>query len=139
MRVIAGLFSILMPGCGQMYNKQFGKGFILLIIEHFDNIGAKINQAIYLDFNGFFQEALEVTNYEYLLFYPGFYVYTVWDAWYYAKEGADKTRSAIPYIIGGFLGVMGAIFSKKIPIPTLTIGLFMIIPMLIGMVIFRKY
>lgn len=138
MRMVAGLFSILMPGCGQMYNKQFMKGVLLLIIEHFDNIGANINQALYLDFNGHYQQALEVTNFEYLLFYPGFYVFTVWDAWYHAKKGADKIRTAIPFLIGGYLGVIGSIFAKKIPIPTLTVGLSMIIPMLIGMIIYRK-
>src|SRR3954468_10828000 len=97
MRIIAGLFSILMPGFGQMYNKQFIKGFILLLIEHYDNVTAHINKAIFLDFNGYHQQALEVTNFQYLLFYPGFYVYTVWDAWYYAKTGANKTTSAIPF------------------------------------------
>ena len=66
------------------------------------------------------------------------FVYTVWDAWYYAKEGANKTTTAIPFIIAGFLGVMGAIFAAKLPFPTLTVGLLMIIPMIFGMVIFRK-
>jgi len=139
MRTLAGLFSILMPGCGQMFNKQYIKGIIFLIIEHLDNIGAHINQAIRLDFNGFHQQALEVTNFQYLLFYPGFYVFTVWDAWYHAKSGGDKTKSAIPFIFAGFLGEFGAIFAIRIPMPTLTVGLSMVIPMLIGMITFRKY
>lgn len=137
MRVIAAIFSILMPGFGQIYNRQLTKGVIFVIFEHFDNMGAKINQAIILDFNGMHQQALEVTNFQYLLFYPGFYVYAVWDAWYYAREGANKFKTAIPYIIAGFLGDFGVFYAEKIPIPTLTIGLSMIIPMMMGMVIFK--
>ena len=97
-----------------------------------------INKAIQLDFNGFHQQALEAVVYDGMLFYPGFYVYAVWDAWYYAKDGADKTKTAIPFIIGGFLGSMGAIYSSKLPIPTLTVGLLMIIPMIIGMLFLER-
>lgn len=138
MRIISALFSILMPGFGQIYNKQLFKGIVFVVFEHFDNMLGKINACIQLDFNGLHQQALETVIYDAMLFYPGFYVYSVWDAWYYAKKGADKTKTAIPFVIGGFLGEMGAIFSVKLPFPTLTVGLLMIIPMLIGFIIFRK-
>src|SRR4051812_47498921 len=107
MRNIAALFSILMPGFGQIYNGKFLKGIIFVVLEHCDNIFAHINKAIYLDFNGLHQQALAVVNYQYLLFYPGFYAYNVWDAWYYAKIGANKTTTAIPFMIAGFLGEFG--------------------------------
>lgn len=138
MRVIAALFSMLMPGFGQIYNQQYIKGIFFVILEHYDNVSANINKAIQLDFNGFRQQALEAVIYDGLLFYPGFYVYAVWDAWFYAKEGANKTKTAIPFIIGGFLGEFSSIYSSKIPIPSLTTGLLMIIPMIIGMIVFRK-
>ncbi|SET18261.1 hypothetical protein SAMN05216389_106204 [Oceanobacillus limi] len=138
MRNIAALFSLLMPGFGQIYNNQFVKGIIFVFIEHFDNILGKINQAIHLDFNGEHQAALDITVYDFMLFYPGFYVYAVWDAWYYAKKGANKATTAIPFIIAGFLGEMGAIFAPKLPFPTLTVGLLMIIPMVIGIVLYRN-
>jgi hypothetical protein len=138
MRNIAALFSILMPGFGQIYNGQFLKGVFFLIVEHFDNVFGHINHAIFLDFNGFHQQAIDVTNFQFMLFYPGFYVYVVWDAWYYAKPNADKSKTAIPFIIAGFLGELSAIYAPKLAIPTLTVGLVMIIPMLCGMFIFRN-
>lgn len=138
MRNIAALFSILMPGFGQIYNRQFVKGVAFILLEHFDNMYGNINKAIYLDFNGLHEEAVNVLNYEGALFYAGFYVYVVWDAWYYAKEGANKTTTAIPFLIGGFLGVMATIYASKLPYPVLSIGLFMIIPMIVGMIVFRK-
>jgi hypothetical protein len=137
MRNIAALFSILMPGFGQIYNGHFMKGVFFIIVEHFDNAFGHINEAIHLDFNGLHQQAVEVANFGYMLFYPGFYAYCVWDAWYYAKPNADKAKTAIPYIIGGFLGEIGAIFANKLPIPTLTVGMLMIIPMICGMIVFR--
>lgn len=138
MRNIAALFSLLMPGFGQVYNSQFIKGMVFLAIEHFDNMVGNINTAIQLDFNGAHLQALEAVNYDGMLFYPGFYVYVVWDAWYFAKEGGNKTASAIPFVIGGFLGTLGAIFAERLPVPTLTVSMLMIIPMVVGMVIFRK-
>ena len=85
----------------------------MLYFEHFDNIVGNINSAIQLDFNWFHQKALETVVYDGLLFYPGFYVYVVWDAWFYAKEGSNKTTTAIPFIIGGFLGEISAFFLLK--------------------------
>ena len=138
MRIVAALFSMLMPGFGQIYNNQLVKGVIFVIFEHFDNILGNINRAVYLDLNGFHQQALDQAVYEYVLFYPGFYVYVVWDAWFHAKEGADKAKTAIPFIIGGFLGLFASIYSSMLPSPTFLAGMAMIIPMLIGMIIFRK-
>jgi hypothetical protein len=138
LRVVAALFSIIMPGLGQVYNRQFVKGIIFLIIEHYDNSLGHINEAIHLDFNGFHQEAIDVTKFEYMLFYAGFYTYCIWDAWFFAKPGADKTKTAIPFLIGGFLGCFASIYSSHIPFPTLTAGLVMIIPMIFSMIVFRK-
>ncbi|WP_062678090.1 hypothetical protein [Parageobacillus toebii] len=47
MRNIAALFSILMPGFGQIYNGQFIKGVFFIIVEHFDNAFGHINEAIH--------------------------------------------------------------------------------------------
>jgi len=138
MRNIAALFSMLMPGFGQIYNGQFMKGVFFVLIEHFDNALGQINKAIHLDFNGLHQQALEAANFEYVLFYPGFYAYCIWDAWYYAKPDADKEKTPIPFIIGGFLGAVGAIFGNRLPVPTLTVAMLIIIPIICGMVIFRN-
>jgi len=120
MRIIAALISMIMPGFGQIYNRELLKGVIFIIFEHFDNMLGRINEAIAFDFNGYHQQAVETASFDVLLFYPGFYVYAVWDAWFYAKEGADKTRSAIPFVAAGFLGEMGTIFAEELPFPTLT-------------------
>lgn len=138
MRIIAVFFSLLMPGVGQIYNNQIMKGIIFLLIEHYENIFGKINKAIQLDFNGYHQQALDVVNFDGILFYPGFYAFVAWDAWYHAKEGANKAISAIPFLIGGFLGLFGAIYASKLPFPAITVGLLMIIPIIIGTILLKK-
>lgn len=45
MRIIAALFSIIMPGFGQFYNRQMIKGVLFVVFEHFDNIVGNINSA----------------------------------------------------------------------------------------------
>ena len=45
MRNISALFSLLMPGFGQIYNGQFLKGIIFVVFEHFDNMFGKIKQS----------------------------------------------------------------------------------------------
>lgn len=92
MRIIPALFSIIMPGFGQIYNRELVKGIIFVILEHFDNMLGRINQAIALDINGFHQQAIDATNFEVMLFYPGFYVYAVWDSWFYAREGETRLK-----------------------------------------------
>jgi hypothetical protein len=138
LRNIAALFSILMPGLGQVYNRQFVRGIVFLIIEHYDNAFGHLNAAIHLDFNGFHQKAVEAIDFQNLMFYPGFYSYCVWDAWYFAKPGADKVKTAIPFIFGGFIGEFAAIYASRIPFPALTAGLAIIIPMLVALIMFRK-
>ncbi|WP_245203493.1 hypothetical protein [Ammoniphilus resinae] len=126
-----------MPGVGQMYNGQVVKGVVFMLIEHFDNSFGKINEAIHLDFNGFHHQALEVLQHDFAMFYPGFYVYVVWDSYYHGKPHGNK-KSAILFVIAGFLGEIATIFSRYLPIPTLTIGLTMLIPMIIAIIIYRE-
>ncbi|MCU9612754.1 hypothetical protein OEV98_04230 [Caldibacillus lycopersici] len=138
MRTIAAFFSLFMPGCGQFYNGNIFRGIVFIVIEHFDNIFGRINHALYLDLNGYHREALSTVDFQYSLFYPCFYAYCVWDAWFYAKSGGDKVKSAIPYLIAAFTGTMGTLFASRIPIPTFTVGFVMALIMLTGIYLFRK-
>ncbi|GAA4707531.1 hypothetical protein [Brevibacillus fulvus] len=138
MRIIAALFSIVMPGFGQIYNGQFIKGLVFVIFEHFDNSAALINQAIHLDFNGQHADAIRTVNFQYLLFYSPFYAYNVWDAMFFARPGLDKARSAIPFVCAAIVGEIGSIYATLIPFPSFTIGLLVIIPMLIGLLVFAR-
>jgi hypothetical protein len=126
-----------MPGIGQMYNGQFVKGLVFLIMEHFDNIFGGINQALYLDFNGLHTQALQAFNFQYALLYPGFYTYVVWDAFFHAEPNGNP-HSIFVFIVAGFIGTITALFASNLLAPALFIGFSMLIPMLIGVVVYRK-
>jgi hypothetical protein len=124
MRHISALFTLLMPGCGQIYNGQIIKGIFFLIIEHYDNAFGKINKAIYLDLNGLHHEALNVVNFQYLLFYPGFYAFCTWDAWFHAKPDADKVNTTIPFYCGWYPWVVRYNIFRKITYAYVNCGIF---------------
>jgi len=138
LRFAPALFSIFLPGCGQIFNGHVLRGILFLLIECVINVAGRINAAIHADFMGRHQEALAIVNYDYMLFYPPFYVYVTWDAVYHARPGLRKGPSAVLFLIAGIAGEMGAIYADLLPFPTLTIGLIMIIPMLIGTAIVAR-
>ncbi|HZG58005.1 MAG TPA: hypothetical protein VEZ38_16050 [Paenibacillus sp.] len=137
-RIIASVISIVMPGGGQIYNRQFIKGFVFFFLEHIINYLAFINKAIYLDFNGYRIEALNQVNYQFALFYPGIYVLGVYDAYRNAKIEDVNSNAAIFFIIGGLLGTFSIVYSNHLPFPLLLGGLSMCVPILIGVVLYRQ-
>ena len=92
MRWVATLFSIFLPGCGQLYNGHIVRGILFLVLEIVINIGGNINTAIHLDFMGHHDEALAAANFSTMLFYPPFYVFATWDAFYHARPDRKSTR-----------------------------------------------
>lgn len=129
---------MVMPGGGQIYNKQILKGFVFFFWEHTLNYLAFINKAIYLDFNGHHSQALSVIDHQFALYYPGIYVLGVYDAFQDAGNEAPNKKAAIFFILGGLFGTGSIIFSNYLSIPLLFGGLSMIVPMLVGIIWFRK-
>ncbi|WP_309123133.1 hypothetical protein [Paenibacillus sp.] len=138
-RIYAAVFAIIMPGLGQIYNGQILKGFAYLIIEHVVNTLARINQSIYLDFNGLHAEALQNVNYQFALFYPGIYIIGILDAYRNAVKDVPPAPAVDPYFIAaGFLGTVSVIYPRFLPFPLLLGGGAIIVPILIGVWIHRK-
>ena len=137
LRIRVALLSIVMPGLGQILNRQYIKSFVFLIIEHLINRLSHINKALLLDMNGLHREALEIINYEYVMFYPGFYVLCVLDSVINAKVTKD-TRFIYWFILAGLSGTTGIIYSSFIPMPIFTVGFLMIVLLLIGTVYCSK-
>lgn len=138
LRVITVLLAIVMPGVAQIVNRHYLKGILFLILEHLINYFAHLNRAIYLDLNGFHTKALQTLSYDFALFYPGFFTLTIWDAFVYATSNPPSNKAAIFFLIGGFLGTVVVIYSRYVPFPLLSGGLSIIIPLLLGVIIFRN-
>ncbi|UFU00077.1 hypothetical protein KO561_03685 [Radiobacillus kanasensis] len=130
---------MIMPGLGQLLNRQYLKAIVFLIGEHILNFLAKVNKALYLDLNGFHREAVEIVHIEFAMFYPGFYVLCVLDSVINAGKTEDK-RFINWFALAGLIGTVGVIFSPRNPfMPVFSVGVFMVIFMLVGSFVCRKY
>lgn len=104
------LWSIALPGFGQILNHKYVKGFILVGLELLINIMGNFNQIIMLSFNGKILEAINQTNYLWLMFYPCLYFFAIWDA-YRDAGGGNKPFAYLPFVFSAYFGTVGLIFS----------------------------
>lgn len=111
------LWSIAFPGFGQILNNRFLKGILFIVLEFMININAHINQAILLSFHGETLKAIAETNYDWLLFYPCIYIFSIWDAYHDAlKDKEIEVFAFIPFVCSAFFGTIGVIYSSTLDI-----------------------
>ncbi|MBR3119975.1 hypothetical protein [Oceanobacillus profundus] len=109
------LWSIALPGFGQLLNRKYMKGFVLIGLEFLVNVMGNFNTIIVLSFNMKIEEAIAQTNYLWLMFYPCLYFFAIWDA-YKDAGGGEKPFAYLPLVFSAYFVTVGLIFS-----PTLTI------------------
>lgn len=86
---VALAWSALLTGFGHLYNGKAFKAVILLgwtvAIIYF----AQLNGAVIATFNGQFDRAREIINYQWILFFPSIYLFTAWDAY---NDSVEKNK-----------------------------------------------
>ncbi|MDN3019168.1 hypothetical protein PH210_23630 [Paenibacillus sp. BSR1-1] len=106
----AMLWSVVLPGFGQLYNKDYLVGFALIALEFLVNLNANLNLSLITTFVGDMNSSHHSINYRWGLFYPSIYGYAIWQAYNAAranneklvgKEGPMRT-----YFSGFFLGLV---------------------------------
>ncbi|MFP3125884.1 hypothetical protein OH784_24795 [Ectobacillus funiculus] len=115
------MWSIALPGFGQYLNGKYFKGTILLLLEFLINVQANFNQAILLSFHGEIGDAIKHTNYQWLMFYPCLYFFSMWDAVKDAGGGKDP-YFFLPYVFAAFFVTVGLIFSSNLTIFGMLLG-----------------
>jgi len=136
------LWSLALPGFGQFLNRQHFKGTLLLVLEFIINIKSNLNLVIISSFRGDIAASLATVDFQWLMFYPCFYMYAVWDA--YRDATSDRALfSYLPFASAAFTGTIGVIYAQQFRFMGVLIGpvWLPIIFMLLGMVIgsFLKY
>ncbi|MDC3424327.1 hypothetical protein NC797_07365 [Aquibacillus sp. 3ASR75-11] len=76
--VAALLWSTALPGFGQLYNEDHLLGFILMGWEIAVNFNSNLNLAIMYVLQGDFENAHEVIDYQWGMFYPSVYGFALW-------------------------------------------------------------
>ena len=74
------LWSIALPGFGQLLNGKYLKGILFIVLEFTINVQSHFNELILFSFNGDIEKAVEHTEYQWLMFYPCVYFFAMWDA-----------------------------------------------------------
>jgi hypothetical protein len=134
------MWSIALPGFGQFLNGKYFKGTVLLILEFLINIKSNFNGVIILSFHWRIRNAIEHADYQWLMFYPCLYFFSMWDAVKDTGGGKDP-YSFLPYVFAAFFVTLGLILSSNFTIfgvlwgPVWLPMLFVFPGILIGMII----
>jgi hypothetical protein len=136
------LWSIALPGFGQILNQKYIKGILFIFLEFLVNIQSNFNEAIISSFQGNIDSSIVQIDYRWLMFYPCLYFFSMWDA---VKDAHGKKEISpflfLPFVFSSYFVTVGLIFSTKIKIFGILLGpiflpmLFVIPGVLIGLVI----
>lgn len=104
----AAVWSMVLPGFGQLYNKDYIIGFVLLGFEFLINLYSNLNVALVYSFTGDFDKAHSVIDYSWGMFYPSLYAFSIWQAFNAAKVHNDKglDMPKRTYHTGFFIGLV---------------------------------
>ncbi|CAM4394161.1 hypothetical protein [Paenibacillus tarimensis] len=120
--VEALLWSIALPGFGQLLNRQYLKGVTLIILEFVINLGSNLNTIIMDSFQGDTLAAVRHTNYQWLLFYPCVYMFAIWDGFKDAGGGRTSPYAAFPFVFCAFFGTTGMFYSDRFRFMNILLG-----------------
>lgn len=110
------LWSIAIPGFGQLLNGKIIKGLLLIILELWINVHAHLNEIIVLGFQGDILGSVNAANFQWLMFYPCVYMFAIWDAFWDAGGGHRVPFSYLPFVFPAFLGTIGVIYSSNLTV-----------------------
>lgn len=134
------LWSIALPGFPQLLSGQFLKGALLVLLEFVINVNSNFNQAIMYSFLWEIDNAFAVVDYQWLMFYPCVYMFSMWDAYRHTLD--EKIRgNYLPFVFGAYFITVGLMLSPKIKLFNVSLGpvflpmLFLIPGLLIGYII----
>lgn len=139
----SALWSVALPGFGQLFNRKYFKGLVLIVIEFIINTKSNLNSVIISSFYWDIDKAIQDTDYQWLMFYPCFYMFCIWDAY---KDGIEQEPPLlfIPFILAAYIGTITVIYSPTLKIMGVLFGpillpIISIISSLVGGFILRSF
>jgi hypothetical protein len=106
----AAVWSMVLPGIGQVYNKDYLVALILLGFEFLINLYANLNLALVYSFTGDVIRAHSIIDYRWGMFYPSLYAFSIWQAFNAAKAHNEKFHDSDAkkrtHLTGFFIGLV---------------------------------
>jgi hypothetical protein len=115
------LWSIAIPGFGQLLNGKYIKGITLIILEFMINCKANINTIIISSFLGQTELAVQQANYQWLMFYPCVYLFSIWDAYRDATK-REVPLLFLPFVFSAYIETIGVVYSKVFRVNGILLG-----------------
>ncbi|MDF2545354.1 MAG: hypothetical protein K0R93_252 [Anaerosolibacter sp.] len=133
------LWSVALPGFGQLLNKKYFKALLLFVLEVIINVKSNLNTVIILSFYGDLSRAIQVTNYQWLMFYPCLYLFGIWDAY---RDGIKEASPFLflPFVLSAYTATVAVIYSRTFRIGNVLLGpiflpiLTIVLSMIIGFI-----
>ncbi|MCA0989082.1 hypothetical protein [Guptibacillus algicola] len=113
------LWSIAFPGFGQILNRAYIRGGFFIILEFVINVKSNLNLNIMYSFQGKSGLAIDVTNYEWAMFYPCIYLFAIFESYVMAYERLGLPTPpylTLPFVSAAYFSTIGVIYSS-IPSP----------------------
>ncbi|MCP8967559.1 hypothetical protein [Ectobacillus ponti] len=115
------LWSVAFPGFGQLLNRKIVKGILFMLAEFTVNVLGHFNTAIRLSFLGEIEQAIRVVNYQWLMFYPCVYMFSMYDA--YRDAAQTKAPYAFfPFVFGAYFITVGLMYSSRLKLFGVLLG-----------------
>ncbi|UOQ91507.1 hypothetical protein MUO14_13030 [Halobacillus shinanisalinarum] len=115
------LWSIALPGFGQLLNGKYIKGIVLIFLEFLINVQGNFNKVILLSFHGEMEKSIQQADFQWLMFYPCLYFFAMWDA-YKDAGGGKKPYSFLPFVFSAYFVTVGTIYSSKLTLFSVWLG-----------------
>ncbi|BBW97340.1 hypothetical protein ACPVTF_03625 [Geobacillus icigianus] len=115
------LWSIALPGFGQLLNKKYVKGITMIFLELLINTQSRFNEAIRLSFLGRTNEAAAIVDIGWLMFYPCLYFFAMWDAFKDAG-GGQTPYSFLPFVFSAYFVTVGLMYSFDVKVADIFFG-----------------
>ncbi|RSK28546.1 hypothetical protein EJF36_17665 [Bacillus sp. HMF5848] len=134
-------WSIALPGFGQLLNGKLIKSLVFIFLEILVNVNSSFNLGILFSFNGEILKAIEVIDYQWLMFYPCLYLFAIWDAYRDAAGDELPDYYFFPFVFGAYFVTVGLIYSKSFKMfgflfgPIFSPMIFLIFGLLVGFII----
>lgn len=105
------MWSIALPGYGQILNGKIEKAFLFIFLEILINIKSNLNLATLATCTGQINRALHTVDFQWLMFYPCVYLFAMWDA-YRDAEGTVHNKAFLPFVFAAYFVTLGVIYSS---------------------------
>jgi hypothetical protein len=117
----AVLWSIALPGFGQLLVGQYFKGGLFVLLEFLVNIKSNFNMAIMYSFLWEIDKAINIIDYQWLMFYPCLYMFAMWDSYRTAMDKEEKL-SFLPFVFAAYFLTVGLMYSTRLKIFNILFG-----------------